>query len=374
MDRSTSTAFAWCVCGFLMCGACLGVYQRHDEPLDATLERAQEYAFAAQVGGGSGTLIAPEWILTAAHVARGMSPFDAHVEIEGERYGIAGIVLHPEARSARPGMPPRVDAALIRLSAPVEGVVPAALYRERDEVGSTALIVGCGDFGPAGGEVEHTDGRRRAVRNVVDRANDRLLFISLTRGTKGLEGEGVGAPGDSGGPLLIVADGAARVAGVSSASDGRPGAYGSTDMYTRVSSIVAWIDETLAAPPGAHDGMAEVRDVAADGFGDDAVGRAFEEFFAAYNSGERAQLEKFAHRFLRAEAIRSGRDERWVRLVSEKRDRSGALTPLAMSAGSDGRSVVRCKSGLDGRLWECVLLLKEEDGLRLLGWNIAPGG
>ena len=63
----------------------------------------------------------------------------------------------------------------------------------------------------------------------------------------GTDLEGVGGPGDSGGPALINAGGMWRVAGVSSASmDGRPSKYGVTDVYTRVSSYVGSISNTIS--------------------------------------------------------------------------------------------------------------------------------
>ena len=62
----------------------------------------------------------------------------------------------------------------------------------------------------------------------------------------GSEMEGVGGPGDSGGPALVEESGRYFVAGISSASmNGRPGTYGVTDVYTRVSSYVDWIEKTM---------------------------------------------------------------------------------------------------------------------------------
>ena len=59
--------------------------------------------------------------------------------------------------------------------------------------------------------------------------------------------EGVGAPGDSGGPAFIEADGRLFLAGVSSASmNGKPGTYGLVDVYTRISSYADWVERTIA--------------------------------------------------------------------------------------------------------------------------------
>jgi secreted trypsin-like serine protease len=63
----------------------------------------------------------------------------------------------------------------------------------------------------------------------------------------GTQYEGVGGPGDSGGPALLQDGGKTWLVGISSASmNGRPGQYGVTDVYTRVSSYAQWIDRVIA--------------------------------------------------------------------------------------------------------------------------------
>jgi hypothetical protein len=109
-----------------------------------------------------------------------------------------------------------------------------------------AFIVGYGDYGVAGAPFQKTDGMRRAVTNEIIDAGPRRVFMTFDAPPAGSALEGVGAPGDSGGPAFIEVDGRLWLVGVSSASmNGTPGAYGVVDVYTRVSSYADWIEKTL---------------------------------------------------------------------------------------------------------------------------------
>jgi hypothetical protein len=143
-------------------------------------------------------------------------------------------------------MPPEVDLALIELSEPVKEINPVELYRGREELGQKVFVVGYGDYGNPLIGLKHTDGRRRAVTNIVDDAGPRRLFLTFYAPPNGTEYEGVGGPGDSGGRAIIEQGGKFLLAGVSSASmNGKPGQYGVTDVYTRVSSYIDWIEKIM---------------------------------------------------------------------------------------------------------------------------------
>lgn len=194
----------------------------------------------------SATLIAPQWALTAAHVAADLAP-GAELEFGGVRHAVAEVVIHPSgAAPAGARQPPEVDLALLRLAAPVTGIVPLAPYRGRAEQGARLVLVGFGDHGAAGAVRQRADGRRRAVENLVADAGPRRLFLPFDAPPAGPALEGIGAAGDSGGPALIEVAGAWQVAGVSSGADGPPGAYGTVDVYARVSAQAAWIDGVIA--------------------------------------------------------------------------------------------------------------------------------
>jgi hypothetical protein len=219
---------------------------RHDKADAEAVALGSRFAAAGRVRPDGGcTLIAPAWVVTAAHVAARLRPGGV-VEFEGTPYTVKRVVAHPEATGPA-GAPPEVDLALIELTAPVAGVQPVALYTGRDELGKSAVIVGHGDYGVAGTPFQRTDGKRRAATNVIDDAGPKRIFMTFDAPPAGSALEGVGAPGDSGGPALIDSGGRFLLAGVSSASmNGKPGTYGVVDVYTRVSAHVEWIERTIA--------------------------------------------------------------------------------------------------------------------------------
>ncbi len=218
---------------------------RHDRSDSAAIALGAPFAAVGRlVPDGSGTLIAPTWVATAAHVAARVRA-GSTIAFGESTATVKRVVIHPEGTS-KPGVPPEVDLALVELDAPVVGIEPVALYRGRDELGKTLTIVGSGDFGNPRAPLARADGRRRAVTNVVSDAGPRRFFLRFDAPPAGTASEGVGGPGDSGGPALWEHDGKIFLVGVSSASmDGKPGQYGVTDVYTRVGSYVRWIDETM---------------------------------------------------------------------------------------------------------------------------------
>ena len=210
---------------------------------------------------GSGTLVAPDWVLTAAHVVdeaaatggRVTAMFDEQ-EIEVER-----IVIHPDYPpwpndQRAVGWP---DIALLKLRRPVATLESTLLYRGNDEAGRTATIVGFGPLGtfatgaPQREEVLAQPVVRRAGTNLIDKIwlEDRCLTqVSPLTDATDLEAGILG--GDSGGALLIREEREWFVAGVNKASIGGGAesvhpSYGDNDVFLRVSSYSTWIDATI---------------------------------------------------------------------------------------------------------------------------------
>jgi secreted trypsin-like serine protease len=206
------------------------------------------------IGNGMGTLIAPTWVLTAAHVARtfahgdpgNRSTGDHYVTISGSDYRVARVVLHPDY-VRRPSR--QTDIALIELADPARNHRYAELYRETDEVGQEVIFLGSGDVGTGQTGPTRRDRRLRGATNRVDRAGPRTLYFTFDGpdSENVTQLEGISGPGDSGGGALIERDGRLYIAGVSCCQDhgGNEGLYGVTEIYPRVSFYAAWIDRVM---------------------------------------------------------------------------------------------------------------------------------
>lgn len=229
--------------------AASAVVWRHDAAPEAALALAAKHPAVGRVlPDGSATLIARQWAVTAAHVAERIAK-DGELEFGSKRYAVRRVHIHPQGHGPA-GQPPEVDLALVELATPVAGIEPVAIHRGRDELERVMTIVGCGDFGPARAPRTHQDGRCRAVTNAVADAGPKRLFFVFDAPPAGSPLEGIGVAGDSGGAALVEVGGAWQLAGVSSGGNGPPGAYGTEDIYTRVSTYADWIDRTLQAPGG----------------------------------------------------------------------------------------------------------------------------
>jgi secreted trypsin-like serine protease len=233
-----------------------------DFPATVTLRRAD----SKDGFGDEGTLIAPNWVLTAAHVASDLGPQDI-VEVQGMLHPIAHVVLHPQwHRDA--DMP--VDIALVELAEPVMDVVPARIYSGSDELGMVVTLVGRGQTGNGLTGPTGEDRRVRAATNRVESTLD-VFPGTQARGQYPAEGfqlrftfdspgsgaatdlEGISGGGDSGGPAYIRKEGLLYVIGVSSGQDSRPakhkaGRYGVLEYYVRVSHFAPWIQGIVNSP------------------------------------------------------------------------------------------------------------------------------
>lgn len=160
-------------------------------------------------GHGGASLIAPTWLLTAAHVAQDIpTEVRLSVELAGKRYPIARTLLHPAYdREWRAGDEDdgntTVDLALVELEVPVEDVLPFDLYDRSDDLGQEVLLLGRGEFGNGIRGARGTDRALRQVTNSIDEADDYWLKLRFDAPPDGTFLEGVCGRGDSGGPAFI---------------------------------------------------------------------------------------------------------------------------------------------------------------------------
>lgn len=248
---------------------------RHDVPdAEYRVPASTLPALVDMPGEGHGVLVAPEWVLTVAHVAS--APGLDEVVVAGEARKVERVLLHPgyrrtpeelvqqalasgDAAALMDFLSTSDDIALVRLSAPVADVAPLPLYRGDDEAGRTVELVGKGATGDGmaglGAHASHRVELRRAF-NVVADTGDRWMSVVFDAPPSGLPLEGIGGNGDSGAPLLVDNGGQRFVAGLHSwdryyAPGGdRPfhaGRYGQIVCSVRVSRYIAWIEAELEA-------------------------------------------------------------------------------------------------------------------------------
>jgi len=225
---------------------CVGRYSESEE--------SKDYAV--------GVLVAPKWVLTAAHFVQ-----DSSVWKFGDNfYQTKRIIKHPKLKpNAQETQWFGCDMALVELGHAVQDVKPAVRYYGDKEFGQTITKVG---FGFVGNGIDGMDSPRKQEKlggqNIVDAIggifenrkfsnsvmvcdfdnpkNDELNYFGSPIP---LELEIGGAKGDSGGGVFMEENGKFVLVGIVSGALNRQIKYGSVMALARVSKSNEWIDSVI---------------------------------------------------------------------------------------------------------------------------------
>mgnify|MGYP002712159132 CR=1 FL=1 len=231
---------------------------RHDVADEKYLADATDFAPLAKLylDGAHGTLIKPDWVLTAAHATFCLHS-GRYISLNNNYHKVERIFVHSDYQPGKSH-----DIALIKLAAAVVGVTPAELYKEADESGKVSWFMGTGGTGNGltGQSIDNSAnaGVLRKAENKIEQAEGPVLTFKFDRDEQALPYEGVSGGGDSGGPAYITIRGKHYLLGISSRVEGGSiGQYGVTEVYSRVSFFTAWIEQVMAAEQGSKLSIAK---------------------------------------------------------------------------------------------------------------------
>lgn len=233
-------------------------------------------ALADMPGEGHGVLIAPRWVVTAAHAVT-WQPEIKQIMVNGVARDVEELVIHPGYKKPsqelldqalatwdwtlfRAALSASDDIALIKLAKPISDVSPVSLNKWEREFNEIVEIIGKGatgkgDIGYQFGDPHRTELRR--AQNKVTSAYGRWLCYSLDKPPEALPLEGGSGSGDSGGPVLMRSGKEWSLAGLTSWADPQstvrvPGRYGQISCNVRISHYAKWIESVISGHPSGE--------------------------------------------------------------------------------------------------------------------------
>lgn len=212
----------------------------------------------------TGTLIAPRFVLSAAHCltdalsgrvnrlqngARFM--LGKNSQGQDQVYNSARIYVHPSYHgNSSIEVEGNLDLLVIELDRDVPGVVPTPLFRNTPIVGARLILAGFGREGSGYGgynNIYPVSGSIDTGYSPIDYVTGTFLKWNFDNNVTNPESNT--APGDSGGPQFINLNNVLYLASVTSGGRLSTAAYGDLAYNTRVDIAANWLDSITGGQP-----------------------------------------------------------------------------------------------------------------------------